>query len=508
MVQKRREEAARLLGEVQELYDKVKEKGEDYFSLYEDGIVQENFVESARNLAYYLALRNYDIRDLQQALVPLGISSLGRLENKTLPTLNSVLRSLASIAGEDELGLPDLGFNDFTRGQDQLEENVLSILGGKPKKRDIRIMVTIPTEASHDEDLVRRLIQAGMNVARINCAHDDKKTWKKMIKLIRRVAEEEEHDVRILMDIAGPKIRTDWIFTKYKKPKVEAGDEILLTRNFQELPIDFEGKVVVGSDIEPIFKALKVGDPVLIDDGSVEAEVIKTNGESFVLEVKKAKGSGVRIKAEKGLNFPETEFQLPVVTDKDREDMAFAVENSDIIGLSFIRDQEDIVDIQLVLEELVGEAAHHIPLLAKIETQQAVANLPEIIYTAASKNPFSIMIARGDLAVETGYARLAEVQQEILWIAEAADVPVVWGTQVMADMIDTGIPSRAEVTDAGEGAGADCVMINKGTYMVEAVEMLAEIFKRMRRHQRKKTPQLRSLKIANLDLHLPEEREE
>lgn len=139
------------------------------------------------------------------------------------------------------------------------------------------------------------------------------------------------------------------------------------------------------------------------------------------------------------------------------------------------------------------------PLMAKIETEQAVTNLPEIIYTAASKNPFSVMIARGDLAVETGYIRLTEVQQEILWFAEAADVPVVWGTEVLANLIKTGIPSRAEVTDAAEGAGADCVMINKGEYAVEAVTMLDGIFKRMRRHQSKKTPQLRRLEIADLD---------
>ena len=189
---------------------------------------------------------------------------------------------------------------------------------------------------------------------------------------------------------------------------------------------------------------------------------------------------------------------MPIVNDKDRSDIAFACQHADIVGCSFVRTAEDIQVIQSVLKDILGPESGGMPILAKIETVKAVNNLAAIIYQAASHNPFALMIARGDLAVETGYIRLAEVQQEILWLAEAADVPVVWGTEVLANLIKTGIPSRAEVTDAAEGARSDCVMINKGQKMVEAVEMLDEIFKRMRRHQYKKTPQLRALNIADL----------
>ena len=135
-------------------------------------------------------------------------------------------------------------------------------------------------------------------------------------------------------------------------------------------------------------------------------------------------------------------------------------------------------------------------LLFKIETVQAVNNLTQLILKAASRNPLSIMIARGDLAVETGYIRLAEVQQQIMWICEAANIPVVWGTEVLANMLETGIPSRAEVTDAAEGARSDCVMINKGNYMLETVTMLDEILHMMKEHQFKKKPKLRALSIA------------
>lgn len=497
--QNRVAEAKRILPDVIDLYNKVKEKGEDYFQRYEKEIEDKSFKESARNLSYYLALRNYDIRKLQADLVPLGISSLGRAENKTLSTLQSVIHTLAAICQTTVDDIPRPGLSEFTRGQEQLEKNVQQILGEKSKKRETLIMVTMPSEAAKDKKLVRDLIQEGMNIARINCAHDDESVWKKMVKNIKEIAQEEEKDVRILMDIAGPKIRTDWIFTTHKRPKVQVGDQILLTNDFETLPISFEGKVVVGSDIKPIFKALEVNDPVLIDDGSVECFVESKSDLQAVLKVKKVKGNSVRIKAEKGLNFPKTDFEIDIMTEKDHHDIKIAAEHADVIGCSFVRNPQDIVEIQNRLEEVLKEEAHKMPLMAKIETEQAVTNLPEIIFTAASKNPFSVMIARGDLAVETGYIRLAEVQQEILWFAEAADVPVVWGTEVLANLIKTGIPSRAEVTDAAEGAGADCVMINKGEYAVEAVTMLDGIFKRMRRHQSKKTPQLRRLEIADLD---------
>ena len=136
-------------------------------------------------------------------------------------------------------------------------------------------------------------------------------------------------------------------------------------------------------------------------------------------------------------------------------------------------------------------------IIAKIETRDSVHNLPEIIVQAASRNPFGVMIARGDLAVEAGYHRLAELQEEILWICEAAHIPVIWATQVLENLVKTGIPSRAEITDAAMSERAECVMLNKGPYIVKAVSSLADIVKRMESHQYKKAPQLRTLHIAS-----------
>lgn len=489
-------EVVKLLGDVSKLYDAVLSEGQVIFEQREKSIERDSFIPSARNLSHYLALRQRDIRHLQKELVPLGLSSLGRLESKTLSTLEAVINALAAIS-QTKSSVIDPEQETFSVGEERLVSNTRTILGPKPHERHTAIMVTMPTEAASDLELVKNLVEAGMNVARINCAHDDEKIWHQMIDNIHQVSQETEKEVKILMDIAGPKIRTDWVFTTHKKAKVKVDDLIYLTKNYETLPLEQpEVKVTVGCSVPQIFQSLTIGDKVLIDDGAVETEVSSIELDAALLRVKRVKGKSKHIKAEKGLNFPGVYFDIDILTEKDREDIEFACQHADVIGCSFIRTPEDIAAIQAELGRVLGDKANEMPLMAKIETVQAVNHLPEIIFTAASNNPFSVMIARGDLAVETGYIRLAEIQQQIMWFCEAADVPVVWGTEVLANMIDTGIPSRAEVTDAAEGGRTECVMLNKGTYIVETVSTLDEILKTMREHQFKKTPKLRALSIA------------
>jgi pyruvate kinase len=205
----------------------------------------------------------------------------------------------------------------------------------------------------------------------------------------------------------------------------------------------------------------------------------------------------VRIKAEKGLNFPNSDIKIEVVTEKDKQDLDFICGNADIIGFSFVKDAEDIEVFRNEIIKRIGEErASSVAIMAKIETAQGIVNLPEIIVAAAGKNPFCVMIARGDLAVEEGYLRLAELQEEILWICEAAHVPVIWATQVLESMVKCGIPSRAEITDAAMGGRAECVMLNKGDFLLDGLSALDDILIRMQAHQYKKTPRLRSLSIA------------
>lgn len=493
------EEQTQIYDDLTELYQQVKAESKTEYEAIDKFIERNDFRESARNLFAYLALRRRDIRSLQADLSSWGLSSLGRLESRTLFTLESVIRRLGNTIGKD-MDIEEPESKQSTAGRNRLAQNTQLFFGDAPKERNTRIMVTMPTEASEDKALLRELIESGMNVARINAAHDNEDTWSAMIDNIHEVAEELDKKVKILIDIAGPKIRTDWVFTKFKKPKVKAGDLVRMTKDYVNLPaLDDDIKVTIGCSIPQIFEQLSIDDPILIDDGSIELEVKKIGESEALLLVKRVRGGSVRIKAEKGLNFPKTEFDIDVLTDEDRKAIHFAVEHADMIGCSFIRTTDDIEEIQAEIEKS-DRPLSDVPLTLKIETVQAMNNLPEVILKAGSRNPVSVMIARGDLAVESGYVRLAELQQEILWICEASDTPVIWGTEVMASMLDEGIPSRAEVTDAAEGSRSECVMLNKGSYMSDTVQMLNDILIKMEEHQYKKTPTLRSLNVAKIKL--------
>lgn len=163
-----------------------------------------------------------------------------------------------------------------------------------------------------------------------------------------------------------------------------------------------------------------------------------------------------------------------------------------MVGFSFVQTVEDVRALQAAID------AHGAPMPAivlKIETPKAVRNLPDLIVAAAGRGPAAVMIARGDLAVEIGFERLSEIQEEILWLCEAAQVPVIWATQVLEGMIKDGQATRAETTDAAMGQRAECVMLNKGPHLAEAVVFLRSILGRMDRHTGKKTPYLGPLGV-------------
>ncbi|NNF61720.1 MAG: hypothetical protein HKN06_10400, partial [Gammaproteobacteria bacterium] len=154
-------------------------------------------------------------------------------------------------------------------------------------------------------------------------------------------------------------------------------------------------------------------------------------------------------------------------------------------------------DVDALLAALEGYGAHP-GIVLKIETEQGFHNLVRLLLTAMRTYPVGIMIARGDLAIECGWERLAELQEEILWLSEAAQVPVVWATQVLEGKTRKGLPSRAEISDAAMSQRADCVMLNKGPHIIEAIEMLDNILRRMQAHHDKKTATLRKLSVADV----------
>lgn len=485
-----------LLQNMTTLRDEIKENGEKIYGSWEDEIERNGFKESALNLSYYLALRNVDINQLQTDLIPWGLSSLGRLESKTLVTLDAVIATLHDVI-DDQADFPHPDPKAFDVGRRRLQKNTKKVFGKKPNSRTTRIMVTMPDEAISDKELLRELVDEGMNVARINCAHNTPDDWKKIIQSLREISEETQQDVRILMDIAGPKIRTEWVYSHTSKPKVRAGDFIRLTNNFEKLP-ENDVNFTAGCSLKEIYEQVEVGQNVLYDDGSIESVVEEVTEESILLKVIKTKGKSVRVKAEKGLNFPNNQLVFDSLDNKDKIDISFACEHADIIGCSFVNSGQDIQLIQEEIEKNLGDESKEMALMAKIETVRATRNLPEIIFTAASKNPFSVMIARGDLAAESGYIDLAGFQQEIMWISEAGDIPVVWATEVLDTLVSDGVPTRSEVTDAAEGTRADCIMLNKGDFIIDGVRTLNQIIQRMEPIQYKKTPILRKLNFKHL----------
>ena len=163
------------------------------------------------------------------------------------------------------------------------------------------------------------------------------------------------------------------------------------------------------------------------------------------------------------------------------------------MGYSFVRSESDIAALQSQLKVLGGD---HLGIVLKIETRQAFEDLPYLLLAAMRGQMAGVMIARGDLAVECGYERTGELQEEIMWIAEAARLPVIWATQVLETVAKTGQPSRAEITDAAMAERAECVMLNKGRYVIQAVRMLDDVLRQMQSHQTKKVSLLRQLKLA------------
>jgi pyruvate kinase len=202
---------------------------------------------------------------------------------------------------------------------------------------------------------------------------------------------------------------------------------------------------------------------------------------------------GARLKPQKGLLFPTVDLGLEPLSDQDRSDLDFIAGHADLIGYSFV---ETAGHVALLQDELKRRRADwtRIGLVAKVETPRAVGNLPEIMVQAAGRQPLAVMIARGDLAVELGFERLAEMQEEILWLCEAAQVPSIWATQVLEGLVKKGMPSRGEMTDAAMAARAECVMLNKGPNVAIAVDALDGVLRRMGEHQVKKTPTLRALR--------------
>ncbi|HEX6909025.1 MAG TPA: pyruvate kinase, partial [Longimicrobium sp.] len=285
-----------------------------------------------------------------------------------------------------------------------------------------------------------------------------------------------------------------------RKISLDPGDMLVLTRApvpGKPAVVDEQGAVVRPAHIPCLppdaLARVEPGARAWFDDGRIGGVVASVDGDAVQVRITGALGHAT-LGPEKGVNFPGTELGLDALTEYDLRILPAVCNQADIVGYSFAR---SAADVRRLREELCRAGAPEMAIILKIEDTTAFQNLPVMLLEALRCRAAGVMIARGDLAVEVGFERLAEVQEEILWMCEAAHVPVVWATQVLEQLTREGAPSRAEVSDAALGERAECVMLNKGPYLAEAVRALDDILSRMHRHQEKKRPLLAHLGIAD-----------
>ncbi len=569
--------------------------------------------ESARNLVHFLSLRSVDLRSLQDKLAWLGLSSLGRSESHVLANLDKVLGILHRLTHQHWVDQSAQEPAGSVSSRELLKHNAARLLGEPDSARAVRIMVTLPSEAATDFAVVRGLVDAGMDIARINCAHDSAEAWRAMARNVRRAAKAARRKVKIMMDLGGPKIRTgavaahapvlklkpgrddfgrvfrpahlglrainsheqltgadacvgvwdawlerlkpgtridftdargakrhmlvvqstgktaiaECLRTAYLTPEtvftiastaskktrsslvcqidsppgvvhLHTGDMLRLTKegvgkaavhdeDADELVTDVAH---ISCTLPQVIDQVRVGERIWFDDGRIGGVIRQTAAQWLDIEITHARLAGEKLTGDKGINLPDSQLDLPALTEKDIDDLAVVVAQADMVGLSFVQKPADVA---VLLDHLQRLQREDLGIVLKIETRQGFQNLPELILEVMRAESAGIMIARGDLAVECGFERLAEIQEEILWCAEAAHLPVIWATQVLETLAKTGLPSRAEISDAGLGVRAECVMLNKGPFITDAIATLDDILQRMQGHQAKKRPLLRAL---------------
>ncbi|WP_372745296.1 pyruvate kinase [Lutibacter sp.] len=601
-----------ILQKVNSQIDSILEKMDEFEKTYATQIqnVHPNYTHSAKNLIHYLAFRSFDNTPFQKNLNDLGLPTSVNTESSILHTM-LIYRTLITHLLKENSTIPKQSFLTNKESKLLLRKNTNALFGEKPTNRRTRILVTQPTNAAENSAFSENLLNAGMNCARVNCAHDDEQTWKKIIDNIKQV----NPDCKIMMDLGGPKLRTgkmkpghkvihikpkrnslgqliapakiwlapygmlppkgsqaDAIITVNKKwlKKTQKGsyftfidsrdkkckitiqekegfgrwasckDSAFVTTGMQLtvflkkkstselhtvhelLPLEeiiylFEGDTLkldkepilgepatfddqgnlinfahISCTLPQLFSRVKKGELIYFDDGKIEGVVDEIHPDYLLIKITNAKTTGGKLRADKGINLPDSDLGISGLTEKDKKDVQFIAKYADAVNFSFVNNKQDVEDLLNELKKLKAS----IGIILKIETQKSFENLPSILLKAMENYPIGVMIARGDLAIETGWKNFAIIQEEILSICEAAHIPDIWATQVLENLAKKGIPTRAEITDAAMSQRAECVMLNKGPYIEKAVKMLDKILSKMQQIQKKRISLLPQLKFT------------
>ncbi len=334
-VQSELTEPQTLLNNLQKLRQAVIQEGEEIFRRWQSSLERQAFTNSALNLSYYLALRRHDLRQLQIALMPWGLSSLGRIEARVLPNLDAAIATLGAVCHQDPHLLPHRPpLEAFFEGDLLLRQHTEEVFGKLADHRQVRIMVTLPTETAENYELVRELIQRGTDCIRINCAHDTSAHWSAMIEHLHRAETETGRACKVFMDLGGPKPRLGRVLLPTNKQRIHQGDRLQLTCDLptNPSPHTFQAKC----SIPEILSQLEVGTRVWIDDGKIGAKVESLSPEGVLLCITHARPKGEKLRPDKGLNFPDSLLNLSPLTSKDRQDLDFVAAHADLIGYSFV----------------------------------------------------------------------------------------------------------------------------------------------------------------------------
>ena len=554
---------------------------------------------SAKNLIHYRALRQHDIRYLQKNLRNRGLSGLAKVEKHVMARMHYTLAYLQAL-NTGILEIPKDFELSIKEGTKKLNRHSKALLGKRTPGRRVRIMVTLPSTAADDSALVEDLVREGMNIARINCAHDNPEVWLKMVNQVQLSSRKLKRKVKICMDLAGPKIRTGAVLPgaaviRLKPPKTPLGaiaspyrfrlvptvdyeastdpgtvpfpkealklltpgghiklkdargkkrnilierlddhgvlasveattfltngiefelqgevfefrdiknveghllldkGETMILHTDQDRPgesarYDDEGHLIALAHISctnsEIFNDVKEGEQVYFDDGKISGIIRKLEEGAVHVKITSGGDQPQKLRSDKGINFPESMLSISGLTGKDRKDLEFVCQHAQVVNFSFVNSAQDVQDLLNILEEY--GVKDQLGIILKIETRRGFLNLVSILLTAMQTYPIGVMIARGDLAIEGGWEHLGSLQEEILRICEAAHIPDIWATQVLENLAKRGLPSRAEITDASMGQRAECIMLNKGPHILEAVKMLNGILTNMKSYLDKK----------------------
>lgn len=354
--------------------------------------------------------------------------------------------------------------------------------------RHAKVIATLGP-ASSKVETISNLILAGMNVARINMGHGTEESRKELIENVRKASQSVGLEVAVLIDLQGPKIRVGRLESSLELKKDETW--VIGISGVKNKYPEYES-CFIPTIYENLVDDCQESVRILFDDGLITAEAVERDRDVYKIKIIE----GGTLKSNKGINLPDTNVSAPSLTERDRKDIIFGIENNvDLIALSFARKKEDVLNIK----DIIRKHKKKIPVVAKIENQEGVDNIDEILEATDA-----LMVARGDLGVELGNHLVPSIQKQIIIACNNSGVPVITATQMMESMIENPVPTRAEASDVANAVwdGTDAVMLSAetaaGKFPVEAIKMMGEIITAAEKTP-KDRPSLKSFDLSKVD---------